>query len=143
MTSKVLYNNNNIKIICKKYKDYIIDDNLYNILNIDKNYSNIIHIPMIDDIIIYINDNIYNINIKDLKNDNLILNNNFFKILSIKKSKKFIYRDIIIHTDNNYIIIQLYNLINNYNITHGGYIIYDKENLAYNTNCVNISKNLD
>jgi len=110
---------------------------LNNILNIDISCGNIVHIPMLNDIYIEY------LTIKqliDIKNLNLlnqvnINNSDNIKFLSIKYGKNIIFQDIIIQTNKNIIIIQLYKLINPINdITHGAVIIFQNDLINNNQN---------
>jgi len=129
-------NNNNDHLIINGKIDKIVNypKNLNDILNIDISYGNIVHIPMVNNILInYENNkkmlNINNLNINESESDNKI------KILSVKIDKNIMYQDILIHTNKNLIILQLYKFIKPIeNITHGAFIIYNNDYNDLNQN---------
>jgi hypothetical protein len=128
-------NNNNEHIIINGKIDKIVNypKNLNLLLNIDSSYGNIIHIPMMSDMYIDYMTQKHLINIKDLDIKNAYKSDNDkIKFLSVKNNKKMIYQDIIIHIDNNIIIVQIYKCNEPINdITHGAFIIY-QNNLNMN-----------
>lgn len=132
------YNNNNEHIIINGKIDKIVNypKNLNLLLNIDSSYGNIIHIPMISDMYIDYMTHKHLINIKDLGINNIYkIDNDKIKFLSVKKNKKIIYQDILIHIDNNIIIVQIYKCNKPINdITHGAFIIYQNNTNINNQN---------
>ena len=104
--------------------------NFNNLLNIDIVCGNIVHIPMLNNIYIQYLDVTEIIDIKNLSafaQPQCFLSDDV-KFLSIKYTKNIIYQDIIIQTNKNIIIIQLYKLIIPIdNITHGAIIIFQSE----------------
>jgi hypothetical protein len=155
------YNNNNEHIVINGKIDKIVNypKNLNILLNIDSSYGNIIHIPMMSDMYIdYMTDK-YLINIKDLSmnNNTYKTDNDKIKFLSVKKNTcighmpssiksmlgKIIYQDILIHVDNNIIIVQIYKCSEPINdITHGAFIIYQNSiNMNNQNNSIFYTKN--
>jgi hypothetical protein len=135
-----LFDNNclNDRVVINGKIDKIVDlpKNLNMILNIDISYGNIVHIPMVSNIYIEYSSFEHLINIKDLNNkDNIDLNiynqklySDTIKILSVKKNKNITYQDILIQTNKNLIIIQIYKFSKPIqNITHGAFIIYQND----------------
>lgn len=151
-----IYDNNNINdriIINGKIEKLVnIPKNINNIFNIDVSCGNIVHIPMVNDIYIeYLNIKKF-INIKDLDicNSHIVLDDSL-KIYSVKTTKDMFYQDIIIQTNNTFLIIQIYKFKHTIkNITHGAFIIYQEDsdnmnsnNTIYYTRNKNIIENIE
>ena len=152
-------NNNNEHVIINGKIDKIVNypKNLNLLLNIDSSYGNIIHIPMMSDMYIDYMTHKYLVNIKDLGINNIHkINNDHIKFLSVKKKtcvehmpastkamlENIIYQDILIHIDNNIIIVQIYKCNEPINdITHGAFIIYqDNINMNNQNNTIFYTK---
>lgn len=128
-----LFDNNcsNDRVVINGKIEKIVDlpKNLNLILNIDMSCGNIVHIPMVNDIYIEYASfgdfiNIDDLNINSQKKS--LLDN--VKILSVKKNKNITYQDILIQTNTNLIIIQIYKFSKPVqNITHGAFIIYQND----------------
>ena len=129
-----VFENNHIIINSKIDKLVTLPKNINNILNIDSIFKdNIIHIPMSNDLTIEYKDNNYIIQCLDFNMNNI--NNNNIKILSPKQTQHLYYQDIIIDTESDLIIIQVYKLKNQTdNITHGAFIIYQDDSENYKQN---------
>lgn len=125
--------------------------NLNAILNIDMSCGNIVHVPMVSDIYIEYETIKQLIHIKELNinNSSSKLDSDEIKILSVKNNKNITYQDIIIQTNKEIIIIQIYKFkIPIENITHGAVIIYQNDmdnsnqnNTIYYTKNNNLSLN--
>lgn len=135
-----LYDNNNLndRLIINGNIEKIINipKNINNIFNINISCGNIIHIPLVNNIYIEYQNNkkLININNLDINNYNIDLDDNF-KIYSVKTTKNMYYQDIIIQTNNSFIVIQIYKFKHVIkNITHGAFIIYqnDSDNMKSN-----------
>ena len=90
---------------------------------------------MTNDIFIeYLNKNIQiNINELNITNDNN-LSNQSINVYSVKENNNMIYQDILIEMNNTFIIVQIYKLKSDIcnNITHGTFIIYQKNDPKQN-----------
>ena len=119
--------------------------NLNAILNIDISCGNIVHIPMVSDIYIEYESIKQLIHIKELNIDNFSskLDIDELKILSVKNNKNITYQDIIIQTNKEIIIIQIYKFkIPFESITHGAVIIYQNDfNNSNQNNTIYYTKN--
>ncbi len=144
---KVFDNNSkNDHVIINGKIDKIVNypKNLNDILNIDITYGNIVHIPMVNNLLIKYGSKNIILNMSDLNIDNSIYTeDNEIKILSAKVNKNIIYQDILIQTNNNLIILQLYKFIKPVeNITHGAFIIYQNDyNDSSQNNTIFYTKN--
>ena len=88
---------------------------------------------MSNELTIEYKDNNYIIQCLDFNMNNI--NNNNIKILSPKQTQHLYYQDIIIDTESDLIIIQVYKLKNQTdNITHGAFIIYQDDSENYKQN---------
>jgi hypothetical protein len=111
--------------------------NLNVMLNIDTSYGNIVHVPMVSDIYIEYESIKQLIHIKDLNINNSTskLDKDEIKILSAKNNKNITFQDIIIQTNKEIIIIQIYKFkVPFENITHGAVIIYQNDSNNSNQN---------
>jgi hypothetical protein len=111
--------------------------NLNEVLNIDCSCGNIVHIPMVNDIYIEYESIKQLIHIKELNINNFTskLDLDEIKILSVKNSRNITYQDIIIQTNKEIIIIQIYKFkVPFESITHGAVIIYQNDSNNSNQN---------
>jgi hypothetical protein len=161
-----LYNNSNMIWTTLNHKYYRLFDNnlsydrviingkidlevknskyLNNILNIDNNCNNIANIPMVNYIYLeYLNNKqLINVEEWDIFDNNHLSNDNI-QFLSVKNNDNIMFRDILIHTSNCLIIIELYKLKKPIDdITHGVLIIYQHDYNIYNpTDTIYYTKN--
>lgn len=144
-----VFDNNceNDRVVINGKMDKIVNlpKNLNAILNLDMSCGNIVHVPMLNDIYIEYDKIKQLINIKELNIDNFTCKLNFdkIKILSVKNNKNIIYQDIIIQTNKEIIIIQIYKFkIPIEHITHGAVIIYQNDlNNSNQNNTIYYTKN--
>jgi hypothetical protein len=125
-------NSDDDRVVINGKLDKIVNlpKNFNNLLNIDIACGNIVHIPMLNNIYIEYLDVKEVIDIKNLSAFTQTQNfsSDDVKFLSVKYTKNIIYQDIIIQTNKNIIIIQLYKLmIPIDDITHGAVIIFQSE----------------
>jgi len=144
-----VFDNNceNDRVVINGKIDKIVNlpKNLNAILNIDISCGNIVHVPMLNDIYIEYDKIKQLINIKELNIDNFTckLDLDEIKILSVKNNKNITYQDIIIQTNKEIIIIQIYKFkIPIENITHGAVIIFQNDlNNSNQNNTIYYTKN--
>ena len=136
-----IFDNNDYsdRIIINGKIDKLINQpkNINNILNIDIECGNIVHIPMLSDMYLEYSDIKQYISIKSLNHiyDSKYYNedNDYIKFLSVKSKKNLIYRDIIIETQKGIILVQLYKFkLPIDGVSHGAVIIYQNDISGYN-----------
>ena len=132
-------NDDSDRIIINGKIDKLINQpkNINNILNIDIECGNIVHIPMLSDMYLEYSDIKQYISIKSLNHiyDSKYYNedNDYIKFLSVKSKKNLIYRDIIIETQKGIILVQLYKFkLPIDGVSHGAVIIYQNDISGYN-----------